>query len=154
MINVDILDIFEDSIRRIIDNDILYCICYDDGKDKRLMINYGLFQTKESCLDYINSINNSNLIVHPIKINKKGRRDFLIYEIQDNIDYLYSCLQFFHKMELITANNILQEIKTLLKETTMNGNEILNFILNKYKLLTEEDLIDLIPKEYNKLIFM
>lgn len=153
MINVDILNIFEDSIRRIIDNDI-YCICYDDGKDKRLMINYGLFQTKDSCIDYINSINNSNLIAYPIKINKKERRDFLIYEIQDDIDYLYNCLQYFHKMELIVANKILQEIETLLQETTMNGNEILDFILNKYRPLTEEDLINLIPSEYNKLILM
>ena len=65
---VKLINTFEDLIYHFIDSD-MYCICYDDGKDKRLMINYGLFLTEEDCLNYIDSINNSNLIAYNIKMN-------------------------------------------------------------------------------------
>ena len=52
---VKLINTFEDLIYHFIDSD-MYCICYDDGKDKRLMINYGLFLTEEDCLKYIDSI--------------------------------------------------------------------------------------------------
>ena len=138
---VKLINTFEDSIYHFIDSD-MYCICYDDGKDKRLMINYGLFPTEEACLRYINSINNSNLIAYNIKVNKKSLRDSLTYE----------GIQYFHKMELIVINRILKDIDTLLFEETMNGRQIIDFILDKYKPLVEDDLIDMIPNEYDKLI--
>ena len=43
---VKLINTFEDLIYHFIDSD-MYCICYDDGKDKRLMINYGLFLITE-----------------------------------------------------------------------------------------------------------
>lgn len=61
-------------------------------------------------------------------------------------------LQYFHKMELIVINRILKDIDTLLFEETMNGRQIIDFILDKYKPLVEDDLIDMIPNEYDKLI--
>ena len=156
---VKLINTFEDSIYHFIDSD-MYCICYDDGKDKRLMINYGLFPTEEACLRYINSINNSNLIAYNIKVNKKSLKDSLTYEeIQDEISYFDYYLQYFHKMELIVINRILEDIDVLLEdidvllfEETMNGRQIIDFILDKYKPLVEDDLIDMIPNEYDKLI--
>ena len=149
---VKLINTFEDLIYHFIDSD-MYCICYDDGKDKRLMINYGLFLTEEDCLKYIDSINNSNLIAYNIKMNKKSFKDSLTYEgIQYEISHLDYYLQYFHKMELIVVNRILEDINTLLFEETMNGRQIIDFILDKYKPLVEDDLIDMIPNEYDKLI--
>ena len=90
---VKLINTFEDLIYHFIDSD-MYCICYDDEKDKRLMINYGLLLTEEDCLKYIDSINNSNLIAYNIKMNKKSFKDSLTYEgIQYEISYLDYYLQ-------------------------------------------------------------
>ena len=87
---VKLINTFEDLIYHFIDSD-MYCICYDDGKDKRLMINYGLFLTEEDCLKYIDSINNSNLIAYNIKMNKKHMK--LILKNSEVKYYIFFCTQ-------------------------------------------------------------
>lgn len=154
----DLMDMFEDCICRIINKD-MYCICYDDGKDKRLLINYGLFNTEKSCIKYINSINNKNLIVYPIKINEKNYKTFLTdkdllsYGIKDDIYFLCDCLQYFHKTEIIIINMILEDIDDLLNKKYLNGPEIIEYIINKYQPLSEKDLAEMLPLEYNELVY-
>lgn len=154
----DLMNIFDYCLCRVTNKD-MYCICYDDGKDKRLLTNYGLFKTEESCIEYINSISNNNLIAHHIKINKENyktfltAKDLLSYGIKNDINYLYDCLQYFHKTEVIVVNRILKDIDNLLDEGQLNGTEIIQYIISEYQPLSEKDLAEMIPLEYNELVY-
>lgn len=153
----ELMDIFEYCLCRVANKD-MYCICYDDGKDKRLLINYGLFKTEESCIEYINFISNNYLVAYPIKMSKENyktfltAKDLLSYGIKNDINYLYDCLQYFHKTEIIVVNRILKDIDDLLDEGQLNGTEIIEYIISKYQPLSEKDLSEMIPQEYNKLV--
>lgn len=49
----------------------MYCICYNDNGDKKILINYGLFDYEGDCIQKIEDLGVKNLETYRIKVNPK-----------------------------------------------------------------------------------
>lgn len=129
--------------------DIMYCICYNNGTDKRILIKYGIFQTKEKCEEFIKAINNNNLESYPIKINRSEKNILLKEDIfsktPEEFSFLYQNLVQAFRLERSIRAHINEDIECLtsLKATKK---QILNEIQDKYHYLLKNGLLyDLLP---------
>lgn len=131
----------------------LYGICYNNGTDKRLLINHGIFLTEEDCINYISSLKSTEIFEpFPIKRNNYDYSASFI-TIQDEISYtMKPFIEQISFMESIQCKLIESIIKDIEKLSDMNdGLLILETIAKKYN-LDFEDLKILIEEEYNELI--
>lgn len=128
----------------------VYAICYKNNNDKRILINYGIFYNKEDCKDYINTIkiNKNKLFVYPIELNINIYKD-VIAKINPKLQLIYDNLRYCNRLEHIVYQDIIQDIKTL--EPLYKNKYIIDKICLNYD-LTEQELCDMIPELYDKLI--
>ena len=138
MINVtEILDYVSDVVNFFIYvTNTVYCVCYDDGKDRRILINYGLFEHEDDCEEFIKTIKNNNLKPFSLKINRNRLNHSIIY---NNFQYLEDILNYAYKLELIAGAQIYGEIDNMLKINNSDGHKIISKIEGKYG-FTDEDL--------------
>lgn len=119
-----------DAVNYVIGTEV-YCICYDDKTDKRILINYGIFMTREDCFERILSIkNNKNLKVYPIKMNGNER-------IEKELNFLKDKLEYCNTLEWEVAKEILIDIDDSYDKGLKDA-DILDFISGKYGLTTKE----------------
>lgn len=137
MINVtEILDYVTSIINFFIYvTDTVYCVCYDDGKDRRILINYGLFEHEDDCEEFIKTIKNNNLKPFSLKINRKRLNFSTVY---GDLGYLEDILNYAYKLELIAGAQIYEEVDNMLLNNVMDGHKIISKIEGKYGFTDEE----------------
>lgn len=128
-------------------NGSMYCVCYSDSNDKRLLLQHGLFLSENSCNHYINynieCKKKDLLFAEPIPINNKYNNLNEIGAILQLVDTkLYNYVQ---DLEQIVRYEILTYI-TQLRLMNKNLAEIMNELKIKYY-LKEEYIIELMGQD-------
>lgn len=126
-------------------NDTVYCICYDNGKDKRILMKYGVFEDADECYNFISTLKNSN-VLEPFPLEKNHKVDYsMIYR---NLRFLEDTLDYAYKLEVIVSHQILKQIDDMLKANVFNGKEIIFAIKQQYG-LTEDELKEMLGDNEN-----
>ncbi len=139
----EVLETIVDAIYYSTGN-IVYCICYNNGTDKRVLINYGVFWTEDECKNYIKSIKNDNLEVYPIKVNLPEEQAVLS-RIHPEISHLQNILYYYSELENNIKEHIFEDANTLLS-SGFTEKEVLNYIEDKYYYFKDK-LYDLLPTQ-------
>lgn len=81
-----------DALYPIIPNEV-YCIFYQDNNDKRMLINYGLFRTREECEQYIREKKLQDYCYPcPIKFNNNFSK-FMETRIDNELNFAYNQIE-------------------------------------------------------------
>ena len=92
------------ELRKFALNKEMYCICYNNNNDRRILLNYGLFYLESECKDFILNKNLGNdFTPFPIKVNNNDVKKCYIEMFMNSI------IEYFIETEFLAYHYVKQE---------------------------------------------